>query len=72
MILFSSVYNFYFNGLMEPTCLKIIYIRVCVCNTCGFHNLLYCVYFLKQNREVFCSERQIMVRKEEMIRAYEY
>jgi len=22
---------------MEPTCLKIIFIRVCVCNTCGFH-----------------------------------
>ena len=38
MWFFSSVYNFYFNGLMEPTCLKIIYIRVCVCNTCGFHH----------------------------------
>ena len=22
---------------MEPTCLKIIYIRVCVFDTCGFH-----------------------------------
>ena len=30
-------YNFYLNGLIQPTCLKIIYIRVCVCNTCGFH-----------------------------------
>ena len=25
---------------MEPTCLKITYIRVCVCNTCGFHHSL--------------------------------
>ncbi len=23
---------------MEPTCLNIIFIRVCVCNTYGFHN----------------------------------
>jgi len=23
---------------MEPTCLNIIYIRVCVFDTCGFHN----------------------------------
>gem|GEM_PF-6011809 len=22
---------------MEPTCLNIIFIHVCVCNTCGFH-----------------------------------
>ncbi|OPZ01986.1 MAG: hypothetical protein BWZ11_01263 [Bacteroidetes bacterium ADurb.BinA395] len=22
---------------MEPQCLNIIFIRVCVCNTCGFH-----------------------------------
>ena len=44
----SSVYNFYFNGLIacpaqagEPTCLRIIYISVRVCNTCGFHNLIF-------------------------------
>jgi len=26
---------------MEPTCLNIIFIRVCVWNTCGFHKLLF-------------------------------
>jgi len=32
----SSEYNLFFKGLMEPTCLNIIFIRVCVSNTCGF------------------------------------
>jgi hypothetical protein len=34
---FSSEYKLFFKGLMEPTCLNIIFIRVCVCNPCGFH-----------------------------------
>ena len=27
--------------MMEPIYVKIIYIRVCVCNTCGFHLEFY-------------------------------
>jgi len=34
---------------MEPTCLNIIFIRVCVCNTCGFHKI-----FIK----TFCTNIQ--------------
>jgi len=33
---------------MEPTCLKIIYIRVCVCNTCGVHSPLF------RGKRLFC------------------
>ena len=36
-ILFHQNIIYFFKGLMEPTCLNIIFIRVCVCNTCGFH-----------------------------------
>jgi hypothetical protein len=39
--IYSSVYNSYFNGLMGPTCFKIIYISVSVFDTCGFHKNLF-------------------------------
>jgi hypothetical protein len=29
--MFSSEYNLFFNGLMEPKCLNVIFIGVCVC-----------------------------------------
>ncbi|OPZ03423.1 MAG: hypothetical protein BWZ11_00031 [Bacteroidetes bacterium ADurb.BinA395] len=32
---------------MEPTCLNIIFIRFCVCNTCGFHIMSYALNEIK-------------------------
>ena len=49
-MLVSSVYNFDFKGLMEPTCLKIIYIRVCVFDTCGFHHNIIFILMVWWNR----------------------
>jgi len=42
---------------MEPTCLNIIYIRVCVFDTCGFHNNI----LLKSNKVKKLQESNLYI-----------